>query len=271
MVLERHPAVAGLFYPGRASRLSAAVEGMDNPEWEPKYTGILGIVVPHAGYVYSGKTAMRGYSELRNVGSRNFVLIGPNHNSRPYYSAVYPDGVWETPLGKVSVNGKLARKLLDAGQQFVSDPYAHSEEHSLEVQLPFLQYLFADDFTITPIVMGNQEREESVAIARALREIDEEFTLIISSDLTHYESLDSANRKDDLLISSALSLDVEKYYHTVMLNNISACGYGPIAVLMEYTKLMGGTMELLDHTTSYDYSRDPRNVVGYCSLISHKQ
>lgn len=268
---NRGPAVSGLFYPGKRDSLLSMISEMDIGSQVPHYTGILGVVVPHAGYVYSGKTAMKGFDAIRHTESRNFVLIGPNHDSYPFHTSIYPEGVWETPLGGARVNRSISRELLDANPDLVADPDAHVREHSLEVEVPFLQYIFGEDFTITPIIMGNQSIEMARSVANSLKSVREDFTLIISSDLTHYESRDSVNRKDSFLIEEVLSLDVEEYYRTVEKYGISACGYGAIAVLMEYTRMMKGEMEVLGHSTSYDYSGDARNVVGYCSLISHRK
>lgn len=269
----RMPAVAGTFYPGTKESLKVALDTLvefplstASPD-----TGILGLVVPHAGYVYSGKTAALAYSLLKSTKNHRFVLIGPNHSSFPPYSAIYPSGQWNTPLGSVSVDEKLSRAIADNCQGARLDPLAHSHEHSVEVQVPFLQYMLGNDVTISPIIMGRQTKDESHKLAESLLKAGEDIIVVASSDLNHYESLETTNRKDNLLLDAILSLDIDRFYEVLEENDISACGYGPIAVLMEYTIKKKGKLNLLSHTTSHDYSGDSSNVVGYCALISRFQ
>lgn len=271
---ERQPAVSGQFYPGDHDELHAYLEQLESASGSPKggsQEKILGVVVPHAGYIYSGKTAMAAYKALRDTKLRRFVLVGPNHESYPHYTSVYSSGTWRTPLGSVKVDEQLAQDILSSDTRIVDDTSAHKWEHSLEVQVPFLQHMFGQDFSICPIIMGNQSREEATALAESLEKIGVDFTLIISSDLTHYENLESANRKDSLIINEIISLDVGNFYEALKEHEVSACGFGPIAVLMHYTKAKGGKIELIEHTTSYDRSGDSKNVVGYGALIAHRQ
>ena len=269
----RRPAVAGSFYPENKDSLKVMLDGFIGPNLSdrPVAGDILGMVVPHAGYIYSGKTAALAYSRLRTTRVNKFVVIGPNHASYPFYTSIYPSGQWITPLGSVTVDEKLCRAIADFSDEFILDTSPHTREHSVEVQIPFLQYMLGNDVTISPIVMGKQTQDEAHKIAQALLRIEEQFLIIASSDLNHYENLDITVHKDKLVTDTILSLDAERLYQILEEYDISACGFGPIAVLMEYTKERGGKLELLGHTTSYDYSGDSRNVVGYCSIMSSRQ
>lgn len=269
----RRPAVAGSFYPGDKDALKVMMDGFIEPHLDEKVIPgeILGMIVPHAGYIYSGKTTGIAFSRLRSSKVKRFVIIGPNHASFPPYSALYPSGQWNTPLGNVTVDESLGKRIKEHYSGITSDPAAHTHEHSLEVQVPFLQYLLGNDVTITPIIMGRQTQDEAHKVAQALLKMDEQFIVIASSDLNHYENLDITTMKDRLLLDAILRLDVEKFYHVLQENDISACGYAPIAIMMEYTKEKGGKLDLLEHTTSFDYSGDNRNVVGYCSIMSSRQ
>ena len=262
---------AGQFYPSEKEELLSLLENMES---EAKSSGpsvasdIHGLIVPHAGYMFSGKTAMAGYLKLKGKTPEHFILIGPNHSSGPSSTSIYPSGQWDTPLGRVDVSSHVAEQIMSMSREFLPDPGAHSNEHSLEVQLPFLQYVINGMFDVTPILMGVQDKKTSVGIAHRLHELDLGIPLIISSDLNRYESLDTTIRKDSLRVDSIMSLDVNRFYRVLEKERVSACGYGPIAVLMEYTRLRRGKIDLIDHSTSYHYSGDMERVVGYASLAA---
>lgn len=267
----RPPSVAGQFYPEKREELSTLLEELSAEAGKvksPKGSNCLGIVVPHAGYVFSGKTAMAGYNSIKDSVFEHFILIGPKHTSDPYRTSIYPSGVWETPLGLVDMDSTVSSHLMSLNRQVLPDRDAHSGEHSLEVQLPFLQYLFNRKFSVTPILMGNQEKKESLKLANSLYEADLNIPIVVSTDLNHYESLNTTIRKDSLLIDSIKTLDVARFYRTLEKEKISACGYGPVAVLMEYTRMKKGKISLIDHSTSYHFSKDQNRVVGYASLVS---
>lgn len=268
--LERKPIVAGSFYPADRASLHDLIRDLEASAGPGVTRGVntRGIIVPHAGYVYSGKTAMMSYRNIDVRDGDRLILIGPNHESFPAHTSVFPSGLWRTPLGAIRVDEEICSSIVSSGSDIVADPEAHGVEHSLEVQLPMLQYLFGENFRICPIIMGDQGRDQATKLARALLTLKEDFLLVISSDFTHYEPLASANRKDMLLVDAIETLDVEAFYSTLYRNHITACGYGPIAVLMEYARAKGGRIDLVHHTTSYDFSGDSSNVVGYCSLTA---
>lgn len=265
----REPAVSGYFYPSEPSDLRILLKDL-----ESKVSGIrscpnpLGAIVPHAGLVYSGLTAMHGYLSLSASRKRKYIIIGPNHNSFPYYSALYPGGGWLSPLGKVDTDGSKAEDLMTAYRGMEVDADAHSREHSVEVQVPFLQYLYGPNLQIVPMVMGNQSEREAMEVAKSVFNNMDESLLISSSDLTHYEPESAAREKDAKLIEAVESLDVHRFYETIATGRITACGFGPIAVMMEVTRMSGGTLELLDYRTSGDAGGDRSSVVGYASFLS---
>ncbi|MCS7116424.1 MAG: MEMO1 family protein [Nitrososphaerota archaeon] len=275
----RYPAVADQFYPGEPTSLRESIEECFlhrlGPGKKPPSTGdlgkVIGLVSPHAGYMYSGPVAAHGYyaiSFLKNV--RLIVIIGPNHWGLGSGVAVYPSGAWITPLGRVEVDKDAAEQLLKSSDIVDFDELAHRNEHSIEVQIPFLQYTFPKGFKILPICMALQDKLTSVEVGEALADVikGKDALLIASSDFTHYESQESAFKKDSEAIKAICDLDVDRFYTVIRKMDISTCGHGPIAVLMTVAKKLNvakGT--LLKYATSGDITGDFSAVVGYASII----
>jgi AmmeMemoRadiSam system protein B len=277
---RRAPAVAGIFYPSDARDLNQLIElsfkeqsfgpGHLPPSKEFNRRRIYGIVSPHAGYVYSGAVAANGYYETSSMNFDRIVMIGPNHYGIGTGLATVRNGIWETPLGQVEVDSELASKIAENSGILDFDELAHSRDHCLEVQLPFLQYIKKNQFKIVPIIMIMQDKvtasEIGESIAGSTRNLNT--LLIASSDFTHYEPNDEAHRKDDELIKAILSLDISNFYTTFERLNVSACGYGAIASIMTAAKALGATKgELLRYATSGDIMGNTNNVVGYASII----
>ena len=277
---RRAPAVAGIFYPSDTRELYQLIElsfkeqrfgpGHLPPSEEFNRRRIYGIVSPHAGYVYSGAVAANGYYETSSMNFDRIVMIGPNHYGIGTGLATVRNGIWETPLGEVEVDSKLASQIAENSGILDFDELAHSRDHCLEVQLPFLQYIKKNQFKIVPIIMITQDKvtasEIGESIASSTRNLNT--LLIASSDFTHYEPNDEAHRKDDELIKAILSLDISNFYTTFERLNVSACGYGAIASIMTAAKALGATKgELLRYATSGDVMGDTNNVVGYASII----
>jgi MEMO1 family protein len=277
---KRAPAVAGIFYPSDARELYQLIElsfkeqrfgpGHLPPSEEFNRRRIYGIVSPHAGYVYSGAVAANGYYEISSMNFDRIVMIGPNHYGIGTGLATVVNGIWETPLGEVEVDSELASQIAENSGILDFDELAHSRDHCLEVQLPFLQYIKKNQFKIVPIVMIMQDKvtasEIGESIASSTRNLNT--LLIASSDFTHYEPNGEAHRKDDELIKAILSLDISNFYTTFERLNVSACGYGAIASIMTAAKALGATKgELLRYATSGDVMGDTNNVVGYASII----
>jgi MEMO1 family protein len=277
---RRAPAVAGIFYPSDARQLYQLIElsfkeqrfgpGHLPPSEEFNRRRIYGIVSPHAGYVYSGAVAANGYYEISSMNFDRIVMIGPNHYGIGTGIATVRNGIWETPLGQVKVDSELASQIAENSGILDFDELAHSRDHCLEVQLPFLQYIKKNRFKIVPIIIIMQDKvtasEIGESIASSTRNLNT--LLIASSDFTHYEPNDEAHRKDNELIKAILSLDISNFYTTFERLNVSACGYGAIASIMTAAKALGATKgELLRYATSGDVMGDTNNVVGYASII----
>ena len=262
----REPAVAGQFYPLRPEylekELKLCFEGLEIRE-----RNILGAVCPHAGYVYSGKIAAHAYAVLPKADT--YVFFGPNHTGYGSPVSVSTD-TWKTPLGSIDVDIELADGFL--GTIVDADEIAHRYEHSIEVQLPFLQYRFEHNFKILPICMGMQDEETAIEVgdlvAKLVSEGGKKVVFIASSDFTHYQPADVARRIDSEVIDAVLDLDVSEMYSRLYQRNASVCGYGPIAATVTASKRLGGKeATLLNYSNSGEVSGDKGAVVGYAAII----
>ncbi len=227
---------------------------------------VKGIVVPHAGYMYSGRVAASGFSRLQEADT--YVLFGPNHTGYGSPVALSQD-IWSTPLGEVSSDKELG--LLLAGTIVDSDEIAHRYEHSIEVQLPFLQYRFGNDFQILAICMGIQDEESAVEVgyevANAAKKIGKKVVFIASSDFSHYVPSQKASDVDHYMIEAIEAMDVSEMYRRLYRENITACGYGPIAAMLTASKEYGASgAKLIKYMTSGDITGD-EPVVGYAAII----
>jgi len=264
--MQRQPAVAGQFYPGSEHKLRAALSQLipDNSSPIPAK----GIISPHAGYMYSGAIAGRLFSQISIPDT--VLIIGPNHHGAGAAAALYPDGEWLTPLGETSINSRLNALLLQHCHYLRSDRTAHQNEHSLEVQLPFLQYL-RPDVTISAICIGHGDyvplRNVGHGIAAAIREFGDEVLIIASSDMTHYESADSARQKDEMALERALALDGKGLLEVCHSRGITMCGVVPATVMIEAVLQLGASKaELVAYGNSGDVTGDNRQVVGYAAV-----
>lgn len=261
----RKPAVAGYFYPRDPIRLREMIEQFLLPKAER--IKALGAICPHAGYMYSGPVAGATYSHI-HIPER-VILIGPNHTGLGAKASIMTQGSWLTPLGEVEIDSSLAFSILENSQYLKEDTQAHLAEHSLEVQIPFLQY-FRPQVKIVPIViMGisyDTAREVGEAIGKAIT--SQEALVIASSDMTHYEPQDVAVEKDHKALEAILNLDPEGLYERVMTNNISMCGVMPaIATLTACINLGCKEAQLIRYMTSGDTTGDYSQVVGYAGVI----
>lgn len=279
----RQPAVAGQFYQGSAEALRRQVEGFIVPA--AGKVRALGILSPHAGLVYSGLVAGAVYSRIELPDA--FVLIGPNHTGLGAPVSLMAKGSWETPLGRVEIDEALASSILKKSPLIREDALAHLREHSLEVQLPFIQY-FKPDFRIAPIQMMDVRLETCLEVGRAVaeaikirREQSAEGTrqkedkssirdvlIVASSDMTHYESARAAKEKDEKAIRRILALDPEGLHRTVRDLGITMCGFGPAVAMLAACKTLGATKaELVKYANSGEVSGDFDQVVGYAGIV----
>jgi len=266
----RPPAVAGTFYEGTPERLREQVAACfaENPAPTAKER-FIGAVVPHAGLMYSGHVAAAFYA-LAEL-PRRFIILCPNHTGAGHFAAINRGGAWQTPLGDVQVDAALAEKLMAHSKLLADDWRAHAREHSLEVQLPFLQQLLGE-FTFVPICLGahryDYAEEVGNAIADVVKDEDEDIGILSSSDLNHYEDQTTTLRKDQLAIDEVLKLDPKALWRIVGEFDVSMCGFIPTtAMLIAARKLGAKSARLIKHATSGDINRDYSHVVGYASIV----
>ncbi len=259
----RKPAVAGRFYPADSGVLQQAIA--DTVVDVPQKIKALGIVSPHAGYSCSGPVAGMLYSHIKIPPIA--VILGPNHNEigEPY--AIMSKGYWATPLGKVAIDSALAEEIKNGNKLIAEDTLAHQYEHSLEVQIPFLQY-FRPDIKIVPIAIGSDQFEVvGKAIAAGIKKTKTDCLIVASSDMTHYEPQEQAVKKDQLALEAVLALDEKEMISRIVQYDISMCGYGPVAIMLIAAKLLGAKKaELVKYMTSGDTVGDYSAVVGYAGL-----
>jgi hypothetical protein len=258
----RRPAVAGQFYPGTGPELRRLIARLA-PAGKREKIKACGVVVPHAGYIYSGQAAADVYASIE--GAETFVVLGPNHYMAGSAVAVSTEP-WATPLGTAEIDMDLVRRLDGIIDR---DEEAHRSEHSIEVQLPFLQYFFPGA-RIVPIAIGMQDydtvKEVASELIAALRGYDRRVVVVASSDFTHYEDVSVAKQKDAQLIRDIERLDVPALYDDLQRLNATACGYGPIAAMVMTCASRGARKgELLRYATSGDVTGD-RQVVGYAGI-----
>jgi hypothetical protein len=263
----RRSAVAGTFYPGTRERLRLQVRDL-LPQAGPR-TRAVGIVVPHAGYVYSGRVAgaVYGRVEFPEV----FVILGPNHTGLGAGAAIMTSGEWETPLGRVPIDPVVARAILGQSAVLEEDHLGHAREHSIEVQLPFLQY-FEIPFSFVPISLFSHElaacQAVGQAVASGVRAAGKRALLVASTDMSHYVSRKEATVKDRKAIDAILALDPEGLHRVVMREGISMCGFHATTAMLVAAKSLGATAaELVRYTDSGEVSRDTDQVVAYAGLI----
>ena len=263
----REPVVAGQFYPASPSQLKEVIRGMVDEE--AKKEEVIGLISPHAGYIYSGPVAGATISRIKFKDT--FIIMGPNHTGIGKPLSIMTEGVWKTPLGEVEIDSELAKQILATSSYLEEDYGAHQHEHSIEVQIPFLQY-FKTDFRLVPILLsystGATYKEIGKELAKAIKDLNKEVVIIASSDMTHYEPQESAQWKDAQAIEAILELNEDELLKRVDELRISMCGYAPAASLISAAKELGAKRaELVRYQTSGDTTGDYSSVVGYAGII----
>ncbi|MCM2359478.1 MAG: AmmeMemoRadiSam system protein B [Geobacteraceae bacterium] len=262
----RQPAVAGQFYPGDETKLRSELATLI-PSLNMREK-VVGIISPHAGYLYSGAVAGELYGRIAIPPT--VVILGPNHHGVGARAALYPEGEWLTPLGSVAVNTRLAQLLCKHAPLVEEDSTAHHYEHSLEVQLPFLQFV-RPDVTIVPVCLGFGDFGRCLSLgeglARAVREYGEETLIVASSDMSHYEPAAAAREKDDLALREVLAMEPLRLVQVCRTKGITMCGVIPAAAMLVAALELGATRaELVRYATSGDVTGDNRQVVAYAAL-----
>lgn len=280
-MIIRNSIAAGQFYPRSSSDIESMMDKFfRRADVEGKT--MIGGVAPHAGYMYCGETQAYVYKSLSEKFT-TFVIIGPNHTGRGSEGAVMTSGIWKTPLGACRIDTDLAEAIVRNSDFLESDYNAHNQEHSIEVQLPWLQYKYSS-VRFVPISMSGRSLKDAKDIGDAIKvagdETEENFAVIASSDFTHYgmsygytpvtggvsKILNYIEKVDREAASAVENLSPETFMDIVDRYNATICGAGPIAALLYYMqdKAKGG--KLLDYSTSYDISKNKNSIVGYCGL-----
>ncbi|ASJ00222.1 MEMO1 family protein [Thermococcus gorgonarius] len=289
----RYPAVAGSFYPADEELVEMLERFFRDLGEEGSERKITAGVAPHAGYVFSGYTASRTYKAIFEDGlPETFVVLGPNHTGLGSPIAVYPEGEWLTPLGSIEIDAEMAKAIARLSGIADLDEMAHTYEHSIEVQVPFIQYLAekaGKDVKIVPITLGIQDEEVAKDLGRAIfeasKELGRDVVVIASTDFTHYGPVYGyvpfRARADELphrikewdfqVIRHILDFDVDGMFNEIRKLDHTMCGPGGVGTAIVYSRLAGAVeAELLHYTTSFEVSRSTDAVVGYASIVMRK-
>ena len=275
----RAPVVVGQFYPGTRESL---LRGLESCYEHPLGPGVIprpsdrpmasaaGFVVAHAGYVYSGPVAAHAFAALASMGRPEVaVILGPNHHAVGPHLALSPHHSWETPLGELVVDSALGERLMSRMPRLSRSEAAHNMEHSVEVQLPFLQHLYGSSLKILPIVMIDQSVETALELGSALALALEggNAAVLASSDFSHYVSADTAAELDRYALDAIVALEPERLGHEVERRRLSVCGPGPMMAMLECMRRLGATeAKVLKYANSGDVSGDRGYVVAYAAV-----
>ena len=263
----RQPAVAGMFYPSSKNSLESEVKKYLEYKATPKK--VIGLMAPHAGYIYSGPVAGAVYASA--IVPEKCIILSPNHSGQGAPAAIMTEGSWAIPTGEIPIESTLANRLLNNCSELTDDATAHMAEHSLEVQLPFLQ-IRQPKLSFVPITISHVRAESckkiGEAIAKTIKETNEDVLIIASTDMNHYESQEITKEKDEAAIERVLALDPDGLLTTCGEKRISMCGVVPTAIMVIAAKALGATAaKLVQHATSGDTSGDYNAVVGYAGIL----
>ncbi len=262
----RKPCVSGQFYPSTSSLLRSEIESLIDKQAQKK--DIIACMLPHAGYMYSGRVAVATASRIKI--KEKIILLGPNHTGNGADFGIMTEGIWQTPLGENKIDSVLAKELLKNSKYLQDSIEAHTYEHSLEVELPILQY-FRPNFEIVPITFLSDNlvaiKEIGAEIAAVLKD-RHDVLIVASTDMTHYEPQLNAQKKDQEAIQAILELDEDKLIQRIQRFNITMCGFAPVVAMLKAAKILGAEKgELVKYQTSGDITGDKESVVGYAGII----
>ena len=265
-MLIRKPHAAGNFYPSDPVDLREFCSThLAKSSGKRKAKAVL---LPHAGYIYSGETACRVLSQIEIP--QTVILIGPNHRAKGHEFAVYAEGEWQTPLGAVPINTELAAVLLETSHDLHKDETAHTTEHSLEVLVPFLQFL-NPEVQIVPVIVGTLDFEWAGEVAAAIAQVAagrKDVLIIISNDMSHYYPDDVTRQKDRYALDAIEKLDAAGLAAQASAHAITMCGIAPVSMLLQVKEILGiQKASLVDYRTSADATGEKDRVVGYAGFI----
>ena len=275
----REPAVAGAFYPGDSTSLAKTIAGLLAGTKKPEVPGdIVALIVPHAGYMYSGPVAAYAYKAIQGYACKDVIVISPCHVEAFEGAAVYPGDAYRTPLGDVPINKKLSAAIASHSKLVKESEHGHRQtyrggEHSLEVELPFLQTVL-EDFQLTAIVMGNQDKQTCKELADAIADAckgRDDVLIVASSDLSHFHTYDQAVTMDGKIADLINDYNYDELYDKLQNRKVEACGGGPIVVaMMAALKLGAKTAQVVNQANSGDITGDRDSVVGYLSAVVYR-
>lgn len=270
----RRSTVAGSFYPGDPGTLTDQIEGFLSKIQPGDISNVKAVISPHAGYIYSGQVAAYSFRQIQGLKYDSIIVIAPSHADYFDFVSIYHGDAYRTPLGPVTVDRERAARLRDSSSVIEMSHSGHGSEHSLEVQLPFLQVVLGEDIKIVPVVIGNQSRENITALGEALGNLfaHENILIVASTDLSHYHPYDAAISMDTHVRDLIESFDSHKLMDEFTQDNAEMCGGGPVVSAMMAAGLMGADSSIvLKYANSGDVSGDKSAVVGYLSAAFYKK
>lgn len=265
------PVAAGKFYPADQKKLVNWIDSFfgDAPDFDPAGRNIFGLIVPHAGYFYSGRTAGAAFKLLKGKSFSRVVVIAPAHYGGGTVEVSIPKhGIYQTNLGSIPIDQEITNRLRQNHEWITDNPAFYEKEHSLEVELPFLQHVLGD-FRLVPVYVGNSDRELARKLAEALREtVGKDALYIASTDLSHYHPQMKANTKDRRALDLITAGDPEALAQAAAARKCELCGLGPVlTVLYLFQDIPEGSIKLLKYETSGDVTGKKHSVVGYGALV----
>ncbi|MCR4336276.1 MAG: AmmeMemoRadiSam system protein B [Candidatus Omnitrophica bacterium] len=271
----KEPNVSGQFYPSDPTKLSTQIDQfLEAASLPPTDKPIAMVIAPHAGYMYSGGVAAHSFKAVRGYPYKTIVILAPSHDSRFQSISIWPQGGFRTPLGVVPVDEDFAKNLVGQHEKFVFDPQAYAREHSLEVEIPFLQKVFKD-FKIVPVVMGQTTPQVLDLFAQKLSEgigDRDDVLIVVSTDLSHYHPDSEARPMDQKTIQAIQNLQAQEAWNKCVTGEMEMCGFVPVTTALLLAKKRGWTdVEVLKYATSGDVTGDKSQVVGYSSVVFYKE
>ena len=269
----RKSVIAGSWYPGNPSILKRDIENYFNSVSEPEWKGeIVGLIAPHAGYIYSGQVAAYAYNLVRGKKYDAVIVVGPSHRVAFRGVSVFSKGGFETPLGIVPIAEDLAEQIKTVSNIVTDIPAAHAQEHSVEIQLPFLQVAL-NDFSFLPLVMGEQNANICHELAKTIYKVvqDKKILMVGSSDLSHFYTYNKAKTMDTVVLDYIRKGDVSGLLNSLLDGEVEACGGGPMVVVMLVASMMKANKTvLLKYANSGDVTGDKSSVVGYAAAVCYR-
>ncbi len=272
-IIRRNTA-AGSFYPADSEELTNQINRFLGRVEPRDISNIRALISPHAGYLYSGQVAAYSYKQIVGSVYDSIIIIAPSHGEYFDFNSVYHGNGYETPLGTVIVDKERAGKLADASQSIKISRSGHGQEHSLEVQLPFLQVVLGSNIKIVPVIMGNQSRENIIELGNTIGRLfsDDNILIIASTDLSHYHPYNRAVELDQYVEELIGSFKADQLLDDLIKDSAEMCGGGPVVSAMISSGLMGADSPMILHyTNSGDISGDKSAVVGYLSAVFYKK